>query len=91
MRTFLLVTLLCVGCAGLLRADGSASLQVDVNRPRSPFECDLPNGESWYGSTQRCLQELCAGWNVYNEYIFDAQNRRRKNPCYRQSPTEFGK
>jgi len=47
--------------------------------------------ERWYGSTKRCLQDLCAGGNVYNEYIFDAENRRRKNPCYGLSPTDYGK
>lgn len=63
--------------------------QVDVNRPRTPFDCDLPIGEAWYGSQERCLAELCAGENVYNQYIFDASERRRKNPCYGQNPTEF--
>lgn len=62
---------------------------IDVNRPRSPFDCELPIGEQWYGSRERCLGYLCAGQNVYNEYIFDAVNRRRKNPCYGQNPTEF--
>lgn len=62
--------------------------QIDVNRPRSPFDCDTPRGEQWYGSEERCLEELCAGRNVFNEYIFDAHNRRRLNPCYGQSPTE---
>lgn len=69
----------------------AAQLQVDVNRPRSEFECDTPVGEKWYGSTERCLAELCGGKNVTNEWIFDRQNRRRRNPCYGQSPTEFGK
>ena len=63
--------------------------QVDVNRPRSPFDCELPIGEQWYGSRARCLAYLCAGQNVYNEYVFDSQNRRRRNPCYGQNPTEF--
>jgi hypothetical protein len=63
---------------------------IDVNRPRSPFDCSLPIGISWYGSRERCLQYLCGGRNVYNEYIFDEDNRRRKNPCYGQSPTDFG-
>ena len=63
--------------------------QIDVNRPRTPFDCDLPIGESWYGSQERCLAELCAGENVYNEYILDDSNRHRKNPCYGQSPTQF--
>jgi len=66
-----------------------AQTEIDINRPRSPFDCELPIGEQWYGSRERCLGYLCAGQNVYNEYIFDAANRRRKNPCYGQNPTEF--
>ena len=62
---------------------------IDVNRPRSPFDCELPIGQQWYGSRERCLAYLCGGENVYNEYVFDADGRRRKNPCYGQSPTEF--
>ncbi len=62
---------------------------VDVNRPRTPFDCELPIGENWYGSRARCLAYMCSGENVYNEYVFDADGRRRKNPCYGQSPTEF--
>jgi hypothetical protein len=67
----------------------SPHAEVDVNRPRSPFDCELPIGVKWYGSQERCLAYLCEGYNVYNEYIFDAHNRRRKNPCYGQSPTNF--
>jgi len=62
---------------------------VDVNRPQTPEQCDLPIGISWFGSSERCLAELCGGRNVYNEYIFDGANRRRRNPCYGQSPTDF--
>lgn len=62
---------------------------VDVNRPQTPFDCELPIGTNWYGSRARCLAYLCGGENVYNEYVFDADGRRRKNPCYGQSPTEF--
>jgi hypothetical protein len=65
-----------------------APLQLEINRPQTPFDCDTPRGESWYGSTDRCLEELCAGENVYNEYIFQG-SRARKNPCYGRSPTEF--
>ncbi len=68
--------------------DVHAGGQVDVNRPHSPFDCTTPIGVSWYGSTKRCLAELCAGHNVYNEYIFEGE-RRRKNPCYGQSPTDY--
>ena len=60
-----------------------------INRPQSPFDCELPIGQQWYGSRERCLAYLCGGENVYNEYGFDADGRRRKNPCYGQSPTEF--
>jgi len=62
---------------------------IDVNRPRTPFDCELPIGQQWYGSRAGCLAYLCGGQNVYNEYFFDADNRRRRNPCYGQNPTEF--
>jgi hypothetical protein len=74
----------------LAQAAGGPSVVVDVNRPRTPFDCDLPIGIEWYGSRSTCLQYLCGGKNVYNEYIFDQDNRRRKNPCFGQSPTDFG-
>ncbi|GIW40869.1 MAG: hypothetical protein KatS3mg076_1446 [Candidatus Binatia bacterium] len=70
-------------------AVGAEPLVVDVNRPRTPFDCDLPLGVRWFGSAERCLRELCAGENVFNEYVFDASGRRRKNPCFGQSPTSF--
>ncbi len=73
----------------LLAATVQAQMAVEVNRPRSPFECSLPNAMRWYGSEDRCLEFLCAGQNVYNEYVFDQDNRRRRNPCYGRSPTEF--
>ena len=66
-----------------------AQVRVEIDRPRSPFECALPLAVRWYGSEERCLEYLCAGQNVYNEYVFDEHNRRRKNPCYGRSPTEF--
>lgn len=92
MRWFRFVILSCLPLAGLpaaMATDQRSSLQIDINRPQSPFECDLPIGTAWYGSSDRCLEELCAGQNVFNEYIFDNHNRRRRNPCYGQSPTEF--
>lgn len=79
--------------AGLLlagAAPAAGQLQVDVNRPRTPFECDTPVGVSWHGSTERCLDELCANLNVYNEWLFVGdQKRRRRNPCYGRNPTSF--
>ena len=64
--------------------------QVDVNRPRSPFDCDTPIGVGWYGSTDRCLDELCGNFNTINEWLFvDDHKRRRRNPCYGRNPTSF--
>jgi len=71
-----------------VQARDRPQVTVDVNRPRTPFDCDLPIGIKWYGSTGRCLQELCAGQNIFNETVFDGAGRRRKNPCYGQSPSE---
>jgi hypothetical protein len=81
---------LVLAAAFALVPTGAAQIRIDVNRPQSAFDCDTPRGEQWYGSTERCLDELCGGENVFNEYIFDAKNRRRLNPCYGRSPTEFG-
>lgn len=74
----------------LIAAPAAAQLQVDINRPRSPFECDLENARRWYGSEARCLQELCASDNTTNEWVFDdSGKRRRRNPCYRVDPFNF--
>jgi hypothetical protein len=67
----------------------AGAIEVQVNRPRDAFQCDTPLGVEWYGSTDRCLAELCGGQNVTNEYLFDEHSRRRRNPCYGRSPTEF--
>jgi hypothetical protein len=72
-----------------LASPALGQVEININRPRSAFDCTLPNGKEWYGSEERCLAYLCAGQNVYNEYIFDHDNRRRKNPCYGQSATDF--
>jgi hypothetical protein len=77
------------GIPRLTAAQDQPPVEVDVNRPRTPFDCELPIGKKWYGSGERCLAELCGGGNVYNEYVFDGEGRRRKNPCYGQSPTDF--
>ena len=63
--------------------------EVEVNRPRSVFDCDTPRGEAWYGSADRCLCELCAGGNVTNRYIDGTDDRLRKNPCYGRDPYEL--
>lgn len=87
--TVIQVLTICTALSVLAPVAARAQKQIDVNRPRSPFDCDLPIGKEWYGSRGRCLAELCGKENVYNEYIFDADNRRRKNPCYGQDPTTF--
>lgn len=74
------------GAQGVERPRGTTV--IDLNRPLSEFECDTPIAMNWYGSRPRCLQDLCAGRNVYNEYIFDEAHRRRRNPCYGQNPTQ---
>ncbi len=84
------IAILFAACA-LSAGAALAQLQVDLNRPRSAFECDLPIGIQWYGSKQRCLQELCVGANVTNRWTFENQGkRRRKNPCYGVNPRTFG-
>jgi hypothetical protein len=68
----------------------AAQQQIDINRPRSPYECDLPHAIRWYGSQDRCLQELCIGWNITNQWSFEAGGRRRRrNPCYGVNPRSF--
>jgi hypothetical protein len=68
-----------------------AQLAIEVNRPRSIFECDTPVGEQWYGSEDRCLRELCAGRNVTNAQILDDAGHLRRNPCYGRDPFELQK
>ena len=65
-----------------------SQVQIEVNRPRSIFECDTPIGERWYGSTDRCLRELCAGRNVTNAQLVDDDGHLRRNPCYGRDPFE---
>ena len=70
-------------------AVGAPPVQIEVNRPRSIFECDTPVGVQWYGSADRCLKELCAGENVISIHIIDPAGRLRRNPCYGRSPFEL--
>lgn len=79
---------LLAGTAYAQGVDRPPGNSIDINRPQSAFECDMPIAYNFYGSRARCLQDLCAGRNVYNEYVFDEAHRRRKNPCYGQNPTE---
>lgn len=53
--------------------------------PGSPFDCDTPRGSAWFGSTARCLAELCRGRNVTNAAVVGDDGRLRANPCVRRS------
>jgi hypothetical protein len=66
-----------------------SDVHVAVNPPRTPFDCDTPRGADWFGSTEHCLQELCAGGNYTNEYVTGFDNRLRRNPCYGRDPYEL--
>lgn len=72
----------------LIPCASSAQVQIEINRPRSIFECDTPIGVQWYGSADRCLQELCVGRNVTNAQLVDESGRLRRNPCYGRDPFE---
>ncbi len=90
--SFGICLLFTVGAAPLAAQDTArppGGVGVDVNQPRTQFECDTPIGINWYGSTQRCLEELCGGKNVTNEWLFDQFGRARKNPCYGFNPFQF--
>jgi hypothetical protein len=62
--------------------------RVEMPRPRGALDCDTPLGHTWYGSTERCLRELCAGENVTNAYVSDGHGRLRTNPCYGRGRAE---
>ena len=67
-----------------VHSHGQVPLAVEVNRPRSIFDCDTKVAEEWYGSKDRCLEDLCAGVTVTRRNIQDdrGRGRMRKNPCY---------
>lgn len=52
-------------------------------QPGSPFDCDTAYAASWFGSTARCLAELCRGRNVTNAAVVGGDGRLRVNPCAR--------
>jgi len=84
--------ILCGLSLFVLAGTAAAQVQIDINRPRNEFDCAYPNGIAWYGSQERCLQELCLGKNVTNQWLFDGDGnskRRRRNPCYRVDPRSF--
>ncbi len=59
-------------------------IAAETLQPGSPFDCDTPRGSAWFGSTARCLAELCRGSNVTNGAVVGGDGRLRANPCVRR-------
>jgi hypothetical protein len=60
-----------------------ARIALDALAPGSPFDCDTTRASTYFGSTARCLAELCRGRNVTNTAIVGGDGRLRENPCAR--------
>ncbi len=58
-------------------------IAAETLQPGSPFDCDTARASTWFGSTARCLEELCRGRNVTNAAIIGGDGRLRTNPCAR--------
>jgi len=58
-----------------------ARIDAEAVQPGSPFDCDTARASAWFGSTARCLAELCRGRNVTNTAVVGADGRLRDNPC----------
>jgi hypothetical protein len=56
-------------------------IALDAVQPGSPFDCDTAQASRWFGSTVRCLAELCRGRNVTNAAVVGGDGRLRANPC----------
>ena len=61
----------------------AARISLDGIQPGSPFDCDTTQASQWFGSTARCLAELCRGRNVTNASVIGGDGRLRENPCAR--------
>jgi hypothetical protein len=61
----------------------AARISLDGVQPGSPFDCDTAQASRWFGSTTRCLAELCRGRNVTNAAVIGGDGRLRANPCAR--------
>jgi hypothetical protein len=61
-----------------------ARIALDTLAPGSPFDCDTTRASTYFGSTARCLAELCRGWNVTNATIIGGDGHLRQNPCARR-------
>ena len=62
----------------------AARISVESLQPGSPFDCDTAQASTWFGSTARCLAELCRGRNVTNAVVLGGDGRLRENPCARR-------
>jgi hypothetical protein len=62
----------------------AARISLDGVQPGSPFDCDTARASAWFGSTARCLAELCRGRNVTNAVVVGGDGRLRENPCARR-------
>ena len=58
-----------------------AKILVETGRPSSPFECDTAKAREWYGSEERCRNDLCRGGNETSAYVDGPDGRLRRNPC----------
>ncbi len=58
-------------------------IAAETLQPGSPFDCDTAHAAAWFGSTARCLAELCRGRNVTNAAVVGGDGRLRTNPCAR--------
>jgi hypothetical protein len=54
---------------------------IETGRPTSPFDCDTAKAREWYGSVERCREDLCRGRNESSAYIDGPDGRLRHNPC----------
>jgi hypothetical protein len=61
-----------------------ARIDAEAIQPGSPFDCDTARASAWFGSTARCLAELCRGGNVTNTAVVGRDGRLRDNPCARR-------
>jgi len=61
-----------------------ARIDAEAIQPGSPFDCDTARASAWFGSTARCLAELCRGGNVTNAAVVGSDGRLRDNPCARR-------
>ncbi len=63
----------------------ASRIALDGVQPGNPFDCDTAQASAWFGSTTRCLAELCRGRNVTNAAVVGGDGRLRVNPCARGS------